>query len=69
MTFFGLESNEDTLTKKYINIIKDITYLCYAGKLGGISDIMDLTVHDRQLFLNEIQKIKADEEKEMNKTS
>lgn len=32
--------------------------------MGGVKDLYELTAHDRQMFLNELYTIKAQEEKE-----
>jgi len=44
--------------------LTEIFNLCYKGNLGGIGDILDLTVNDRIILLDIYLRAKALEEKE-----
>jgi len=44
--------------------MRQIFYLCYYGKMGGVADLYNLPVHDRTMFINELYTVKAQEEKD-----
>lgn len=61
-TFFGLQYDAIFLVKRYKDILTEIFNLSYLGHLGGIRDILDLTINDRIILLDILFKTKKNEE-------
>jgi len=62
--FFGLQYKADFLVKRYKELLGEIFTLCYRGHLGGIGDILDLSVNDRIILLDVLLKTRNEEKAE-----
>jgi hypothetical protein len=49
------------LVLRYKNLLSEIFQLTYSGRLGGINDILSLSVNDRFVFLDILYKTKKSE--------
>lgn len=68
--FFGLQFKVEPLVQRYKDLLSEIFNLSYMGRLGGLNDILSLSVNDRIILLDILSKTKKMEKnnEEANRT-